>query len=152
MTVWLSSHLSNHCLQALPHSRPCIPPTSGYTFPSLADSVSLVSSPLRMATMSLLSFKLLLFSFTDLFEHLELELRRLWYSQVFNQFIFLEVGYSNCCWKCSMCSLEAPATAFWLTGVRTRQFLPKDVCNILSILCKWLNAKLYSDPITGKHK
>lgn len=55
MTEWLPSHLSIHCLKALPHSRPCIPHASGCTFPSSSDSVSLVSSSLRMVTMSLLS-------------------------------------------------------------------------------------------------
>lgn len=32
MTVWLTSCLSIHCLQAFPHSRACIPPASGTLF------------------------------------------------------------------------------------------------------------------------
>lgn len=103
MTLWLPSCLSIYCLQALPHSRACIPPASGYTFPSSSGSVSIASFSLRMATTSLLSFILLLFFFTDLFEHFGLKLRRLRYSQWFHHLIFSEVGCSNCCWKCGTC-------------------------------------------------
>lgn len=152
MTVWLPSCLSVLCLQALPHSRACIPPASEYTFPSSSGSVSLVSFSLTMATTSFLSSILLPFSFTGLFEHFGLYWEDLGYSWWFHNFIFSEVGCSNCCWKCGTCWLEAPATAFWLTGLKIRQFLPKDVCNILAILCKWLYGILYSYLTTGKHK
>lgn len=105
MTVWLPSCLSSHCLQALPHSRACNPPTSGYTFPSSGGSVSLVSFSLTMATPSPLSFIRLPFSFTDLFEQtLDLNWED-WdiLNDLINEIIFSKVGCSNCSWKCGTC-------------------------------------------------
>lgn len=79
----VSPFLSLHSLSPSPHFPPraCITPASGYAFPSSSGSASLITFSFRMGTMSLLSFILLPFSFTDLFEHFGLKLRRLRYSQ-----------------------------------------------------------------------